>query len=512
MKKPNLYSLVFCCLPLGVALSGLSAAAADSTPVPPPPTAADSGLALDVTPEALSTTHRVVKLNMARWIDGARLLQPQDNGELKSIAFDDYAQAKNAALSKNADAPPTIGALLDDDATVAVPFLQGESTVIVDIGIVHSIERFGFFSFSASGTVDIYYGVDTPQSAKLNDKAWQPANVHQAFASRRIVNVDLKTIEARYVMMVFKMTKPGTIGPLALFTSVDLKHPIQAPNQEDANGKVKVVPPEDLVEFDYAQSAYGSKVSAVSGGPVDEAQNVLTSDPSKSLTLGANSDNAPKKPENIFIVDMGSKRDISKLGLLYSTSGNGTFEFYFLDTLPGTLTTSTTPIATNTATSFNEYLLRPQPILLASTDNAFAEALFLAQDATPPPSGVQPVGYLPSNFFSTHKPGFSQNINPNNNTGRIAGVFDNTQKFRYALIHWTPATPNEPSVDVFRVNLIGKVPMEDFGLTSSDMQNELQTSLSDVNFGGNPPTNSPSQPTPPQGNPQTPNTTPPVSS
>jgi hypothetical protein len=67
-------------------------------------------------------------------------------------------------------------------------------------------------------------------------------------------------------------------------------------------------------------------------------------------------------------------------------------------------------------------------------------------------------------------------------------------------------------VDVFRVNLIGKVPMEDFGLTSSDMQNELQTSLSDVNFGGNPPTNSPSQPTPPQGNPQTPNTTPPVSS
>jgi hypothetical protein len=173
------------------------------------------------------------------------------------------------------------------------------------------------------------------------------------------VNVDLKTIEARYVMMVFKMTKPGTIGPLALFSSVDLKHPIQAPNQEDANGKVKVVPPEDLVEFDYAQSAYGSKVSAVSGGPVDEAQNVLTSDPSKSLTLGANSDNAPKKPENIFIVDMGSKRDISKLGLLYSTSGNGTFEFYFLDTLPGTLTTSTTPIATNTATSFNEYLLRP---------------------------------------------------------------------------------------------------------------------------------------------------------
>jgi hypothetical protein len=498
MKKPNLYSLVFCSLTLTWGLAGPALADPVSATAPAAVAAPSGDFALNITPEALSTTHKVVKINLARWLNGARLLEPQPNGDLKTVVYDEYESAQNALLSKNPNTPPALGALMDDDATAQVPLKQGDTSVIVDCGIARTIERFGFFSFSAAGSVDIYYSDTSPQSAKPDDKIWKSANIHQAFGSRRIVNVDLKGMDSRFVMIVYKLNAPGNIGPIALFGSIDLKNPIAAPNQEDKDGKVKVVPPEDLVEFDYAQSAYGSKVSHVVGGDVDEAQNVLNSDPTKSLTLGAvgaTSQNQDVKSENIFIVDMGEKRDINKVGLLFSTSGNGSFEFYFLDNLP------TRPKSAKTA--FNDYLRRPQPILLASNDNRFAEAILLAQDTT----GVTQLDYLPADFFSSNKPGFTQAIQGDNNNGRIAGTFDNTEKFRYALIRWVPQTPNQPPIEVFRVNLIGKVPMEDFGTSSKSMVNALDPTgkLDPAVTPSTPPTVGLTTPTPPSG-PSTPPT------
>ena len=521
MNKPNLISLVFRCVGLGLAFGGLAAAAPAPDNAPATLVASNSaaGYALTVTPDALSTTHRIVKINLARWLNGARLVEPQPNGDLKTLLYDEYATAQNLALSKDPAAPPTDGALLDEDATAQIPFTQGSSSVIVDVGIMRTIERFGFFSFSAAGSVDIYYTDVTPQSAKPDDKIWQSANIHQAFGAKRIVNVDLKALEARFVMLVFNLTTPGDIGPVALFASVDLKNPIPAPNQEDANGKVKIVPPEDLVEFDYAQSAYGSKVSDLSGGALDEAQNVLTSDPSKKLTLAATNGTDAVKPENIFVVDMGAKRDINKVGLLFQTDGNGTFSFYFLDKLPEKPTDTPPPARPKTA--LDQYLRSPPPILLASNDNAFAAALFLAQDTAPSTNGVQPIDYLPPDFFSVNKPGFTQAITGNTNPGRVAGTFDNTLKFRYALIRWVPTDPSQPPIDVFRVNLIGKVPLEDFGLASSSMVNALDPTgrLQPAVVTGNPttvnlqtnlpPTGTPTNPTPPTSNPpQTPPVTP----
>jgi hypothetical protein len=363
-------------------------------------------------------------------------------------------------------------------------------------------------------------------------------------------------------MLSFHAATPGNIGPVALFGSIQIKGPIQAPEQYDKEGKRKVVPPEDLVEFDYAQEAYGSKVSDVVGGDPNDAQNVLNSDPNKSLTLGAiqkalqTADNTVKM-ENIFVVDMGEKHDINKVALLYQTSSDGKFEFYFLNTLP------TKPKETPTA--FDDYLRKPQPILLASNDNRMAAALLLAQtnpEPAPAPTGdAAPIDYLPPNFFSTNKPGYSQDVKGSDNTGRITGVFESAQSFRYALIRWVP-TPkkttttavnglthlpqpillasndnafaeaillaqasdnsDDSTVTVYRVNLIGKVPLEDIGLAADAMVNALDPTgklpaphTGNVFQASTPPTNTPTTPdSPPTGDPPpttTPTNTPAVS-
>jgi hypothetical protein len=471
MKKPNLNSLVFSAISLTAALGGV-ATGADATPAVSgtagptvasapvmPVTGADGSIGLVVTPAALTLERRVIKINLARWLNGARLYMPQPSGGFKYQVYDDYVLEQQNAT---AGSPSPLGSLIDDDATAQVPLKLGQTSVVVDIGLTRTIERFGFFSFSAAGAVDVYYSNNQPTSSDPTSSSWQSANIHQNFAAKRIVNIDLKALEARFVMVVFRAATPGNIGPMALFGSIQIKGPINAPEQYDKAGKKKVVPPEDLVEFDYAQEAYGSKVSDVVGGDPNDAQNVLNSDPNKSLTLGALQQEATAKDpgvkmENIFVVDMGEKHDINKVGLLYQTNGDGKFDFYFLNTLP------TKPKEVPTA--FNEYLQRPKPLLLAANDNRFALAALLAQqDAGAPSGATAPVDYLPPTFFTDNKPGFSQSVTGSDDNGRINGVFENAQSFRYALIRWTPATPNQPVVDVFRVNLIGKVPLEDIGL------------------------------------------------
>ncbi len=540
MKKPNQYSLVLKLAPLAFVLMGgaVAATAPDaglSSDVPAATTTNKGELALVVTPDVLSTTHRVIKINVARWLNGSRLVVPQANGEMKELVYDDYVADQKAHLA-DPKLPLSLTSLLDEDATVQIPIKQGESSVVIDIGAPRTVERFGFFSFSAVGSVDIYSSTSA-QLLKIDDQAWESTNIHQAFGSRRIVNVDLKALNARLVKMVFKLNQSGAIGPLALFGSFEIKKPIAPPEQRNQDGSPKSVKPDDLVEFDYAQLAYGSKVSHVLGGDVNDAQNVLVSDPEKSLVLGAlgtgttpdaatvTNEKNKIKLENIFIVDMGAKRDINKVNLLFNTSGNGSFQFYFLSALP----TKPKP----TAALLDDYLHRGQPLLLASnTPLSVAEAMALAQDTPAPGPSAAPtvVDYLPADFFDTNKPAVSQNIAGSGDNTHISQVFDTSQNFRYALVRWIPETNNQPPVEIFRVNLIGKVSIQDFGKASSDIQLATfqanptgglpqtvvtgPTSTPVVVQSNPPPTSPPTPPTPPSDPPPpvTPNPTPPVSS
>ena len=289
MKKPNLYSLVITLVSWLAAWPGSAVAAAtpDASLTSNVPAAASTNtgeLALVVTPDVLSTTNRVIKINVARWLNGARLVVPQTNGDMTELIYDDYIKDQKAR-AVDPKMPLTQMSLLDEDATVQIPFKQGETSVIIDIGAPRTVERFGFFSFTAAGSVDIFSS-SSSEMLKIDSSSWAATNIHQAFASRRIVNVDLKGLNARFVKFVFKMNATGSIGPLALFGSFEIKKPVTPPEQRNKDGTPKSIKPDDLVEFDYAQLAYGSKVSHVLGGDVNDAQNVLVSDPEKSLVLG----------------------------------------------------------------------------------------------------------------------------------------------------------------------------------------------------------------------------------
>jgi hypothetical protein len=506
MNKPKLNSLALQCLVwIALAIAPVRVAAADIvSPAPAPdgstptPATADSSgdfVQLNLTPEALTTTNPVVKINMARWFSGSTIIKEEPNGEFQQILFANKSEA----------AP--FDALMEDDATNPVPFPAGETRIVIDIGGTKTMQTFGFFSFTAQGTLDVYYSDSTDMitTMKTDPTEWKSANVHTEFNGKQVVALDLGAIDAHYVMAVFTMAQPGTISPLSMLgeVSTTVGKKAVAPNQESDDDEkqknAKPVNPEDLVEFDYANAAYGTKVTDVLGGNINQAQNVLGANPKEDLTLGANPNpnaatpaittpgsqipaastapaqsSAPAKVNNIFIVDMGKDHDINKVGLLFKTEGSGKFNFYLLKQLPIKGKDQTPGAAPNAAATPTAQLYRSEPILLVANEGSLAEALILAQDAPAPDSGgggdVKPVDYLPANFFTSTKPTFTQEVNGSNNDNKITQNYDNNLQFRFALIQWVPVDASQPPVQIYKVNLIGKVPIQDYVRASQTNQ------------------------------------------
>jgi hypothetical protein len=468
-------------------------------------TASNAAVPLPLTPAAMSKNAPVVSINLARWFSGASLILVHPNGVLEQITFDDRDETPWSVL-------------LQDDETAGAEFDSGVTHLMIDLGGQQTVESFGFFSFTASGSVDVSYATGT-QALLPTSSDWKPANVHMDFGANQPVHVDIQPLEARLLMITLNLNKEGEIGALSIFGKPNSSKTTVAPKQDnDKDKKNKTVNPEDLVEFDYAKQAFGSRVTHLSGGNVDEAQNVLNSDPKSSVAIGENTTTSGNTTEsgniapgssnltntdNVMVVDMGQNRNISKVALLFASKGEGKIEFYLLNDLPtqnsagvdtpaggsagvqptpsatpsaapapsSSPTPSTTPGLTPTAAPTPTAMTWPSAhhgettLLLADMPGSLAEALVMSQiaqqDQTPSTNQTQtaPVDYLPKNFFQTTKPSFTQSVNPSQ--VRVSMQFQN-QSFRYCLIHWIPANPSTPPLQMFKVNLIGKVNISDF--------------------------------------------------
>jgi len=541
MKKPKLNSLALQCpVWLALLLAPFCAAAADApATVATAATVADNSgaVVMNITPEALTNSNPVVKINMARWFTGSTFIKELPNGDLQQIVF-----------QNRTDIGP-FEALMEDDATTPVPFPTGVTSLVIDIGGTRTVQSFGFFSFTMRGTLDLYYSDSTEmlKTVKIDPTEWKSANVHTEINSKQVVSINLGAIDAHYVMAVFTLSEPGTISPLSMLgvIATDKNKKAASPDQEtDDQKKGKVVNPEDLVEFDYANAAYGTKVTDVIGGKVNEAQNVLGADPKQALVLGNATIQATAAPataatstpatpalaaapapatattpattpekktdtNNIFVVDMGKEHDINKVGLLFKTEGSGQFDFYLLKQLPTkTVATPNGAPANPAGTGPTAWLDQPEPVLLAASEGSLAEALILAQTTPDAPAGggdgsIKPVDYLPADFFKNTKPTFSQAVTGGNSDNKITQNYDNNLQIRFALIRWVPTDASQPGVQVFKVNLIGKVPVDNFSRASKSNINLGPPSVSPPAFaivGTTPPpgqTTDPSPPTPP---------------
>jgi hypothetical protein len=447
MKKPNLILLFILCSLVLVR----GQATPQNSPAPPSPSATSNttGVPLTVTPAA--EFNRPSQLNLARWYTGAAIVVVQPDGTPKRLSF------------MERDKSP-FGALLGEDSTAPAPIGPGPTRVVIDLGRPLVINHLRLYSFTATGTLDIYY---SSTALPPTSTSWKLTNVRVSLSRDTPVSAELQPVDARYVMLAFNPTAAGTIGSLAIYGVNTIKPgSASAPVQPGVNGEpVAANPSNRAVDFDFGPSAFGSRVTHVSGGNASTAQNALDGDPKTAVTLG----DAPGQ-DNIMVIDLGAVREVDKLSLLMGGSGPGTLEFYMLDSLPDSLKNSSSSAAPAKAA----LVLRRDgsPLYLAATSGSLAEALALAQLAQT--DGVS-TAYLPPDFFTTHKPSFAKALDGGEE--RINEQFDKLP-CKYLIIRWVPKNASSPSINVFEVNLIGPVPEEAFAAASATYASAAATSTS----------------------------------
>ncbi len=116
--------------------------------------------------------------------------------------------------------------------------------------------------------MDVYYSTskDTVQSAKTDSGAWKSADAHKDFGTKQVTSLNFGAIDARYILIVFNISKTGNISPHCrlIGTITTANGTAIAPKQQKSikPGESGMVNDEDLVEFELRQvSAFGTKVT-----------------------------------------------------------------------------------------------------------------------------------------------------------------------------------------------------------------------------------------------------------
>jgi hypothetical protein len=162
---------------------------------------------LTAEPTAAAGEGNVAK-NLARMICGERV------EKVDCITPDGRLVAVPSADKKNSSA----AAMMDDD-TLSCPLQEGETTFIISFPITSPLGRFTFVNENAGVQGEMRIAVSNYRLPADSSK-WTEVSGKTEFANKRLFNLSLVGVEARYVKLSFHVEKGGHIASLDRFGGI----------------------------------------------------------------------------------------------------------------------------------------------------------------------------------------------------------------------------------------------------------------------------------------------------
>ena len=207
---------------------------------------------LAVEPTAAAEESNAVK-NFARMNYGAKADCITPDGRLVAVP---------SAGEKNSSA-----ALIMDDDTLSCPLQEGETTFIISFPKTSPLDRFTFVNENAEVKGEMKIAVSNDRLPADSPK-WIEVSGKTAFTHKRLFNLSMVGVEARYVKLSFHVEKEGRVASLGKSGLV--------PPEKVANRQDNVVPVvslathrfEDMLNFNFATLQAKCIVLGNSGAPV----------------------------------------------------------------------------------------------------------------------------------------------------------------------------------------------------------------------------------------------------
>ncbi len=262
-----------------------------------------------------------VAKNLARMNCGAQIECTTPDGRISEVA---------TASDQNKSA----AALIMDDDTLSCPLQEGETTFVIKLAGTSQLDRFTFVNENAQAAGALKISVSNYQLPATSPK-WVEVDGSINFSRKRLFNLSMVGVEARYVKLSFNVEKAGRIASVGLYggetlenfaarhTAADNQFTQVANHGASARGSGL----EDELNFNFANVYAKSRVVYVSSGPLPSATRMIDDDNETGFRFAA----ADQNPT--VIVELGESEDLHRVSALYKMKAPGRLDVYLLNDL-----------------------------------------------------------------------------------------------------------------------------------------------------------------------------------
>ncbi len=251
--------------------------------------------------------------NLARMNCGAKIDCITPDGRLVAVP---------TASEKNASAT----ALIMDDDTLSCPLQEGETTFIISFPKTSLLDRFTFVNENAAVQGEMRIAVSNYRLPADSPK-WTDVSGKTEFTSKRLFNLSMVGVEARYVKLSFNVAKGGRIASLGLFGGVSLE---KYANRQDGLARVTSPLPthriEDMLNFNFANLYAKGRIVFVSSGASAAAPRMIDDDTMTAFRF------ASSDPQPTVIVELATQERLHRVSALYKMQA-GQLDVYLLNDL-----------------------------------------------------------------------------------------------------------------------------------------------------------------------------------
>jgi hypothetical protein len=290
---------------------------------------------------------------------------PVTSGEMAQVQSDDSNSAKNLArmncgakiewvapdgrivpVPTASDKDANAAALIMDDDTLSYPLQEGETTFIITLPRASLLDRFTFLNENAAAEGQMKIAVSNYRLPADSAK-WTDVNGSVPFTHKRLFNLSLVGVEARYVKLSFHVEKGGRVAALGLYGAESLqKFAARSRGIIRVANKTATRRIEDMLNFNFANLYAKARVIYVSSGLEESARRMIDDDTVTAFQF------APSDPHPTAIVELAEIERLHRVSALYKMQP-GRLDVYLLTHLaadPGDLS-GARPIATATDTN-----------------------------------------------------------------------------------------------------------------------------------------------------------------
>jgi hypothetical protein len=290
-------------------------------------------------------------------------------------------------------------ALVLDDNTLSCALSAGETTFIITLPRIAVLERFAFINQNAAAQGEFELAVSNYRLGSKDPK-WVLVQSTTPFTGKRLLNVPVVGVEAKYVKLSFHVQKEGRLAGIALYGSRTLEnfaqhHVLHARSNYTLAAMRLLNRPEETLNFNFANQYARGRIAYVSSGASQASARMIDDDVSTSFSF------SPGDPHPTVVIELGENQNLHRVSAVYHMK-KGQLDAFLL----------------------NELGKDPADL-----------------------KGLKPVA----------------SVSDQTGRGQAALNFDQ-RGAHYIALRWTPADPNSGPIEVCEIGAFGALPMSVFSI------------------------------------------------